>query len=73
MELKDPRTDGLCIDCEEKPAVTNDGRLCKRCLKKRIYQATPDTFHTSDRLGRKERSTKVTSGCSDMRTTDEMD
>jgi hypothetical protein len=40
-ELPEPRRDGICCDCLDKPAVTNDGRWCKACLKRRIVHDTP--------------------------------
>jgi len=35
------REDGLCADCIKNKAVTNDGRFCKSCLRKRIREEVP--------------------------------
>ena len=37
-----PREDGLCVKCLKKEAVTNDGRLCRQCIKNIVKQITPD-------------------------------
>ena len=39
--LPDARSDGVCCDCGEKPAVTRDGRYCKTCLNRLIAHLTP--------------------------------
>lgn len=36
-----PRSDGICCQCEKKPAITTDGRYCKKCLKSIITKLTP--------------------------------
>jgi hypothetical protein len=41
MNLPTPRTDGICCSCIKKPAVTNDHRYCKKCLKSVIARLTP--------------------------------
>jgi len=40
-ELPAPRADGKCVECGQKPAVTRDGRYCKKCLQKIIAHLTP--------------------------------
>jgi len=40
-DLPEPRRDGVCCSCGQKPAVTKDGRFCKSCLKKVIAHDTP--------------------------------
>lgn len=71
--LPDARKDGYCVDCLEKPAVTNDNRFCKKCVSKRIYEANPDYKTTSDQKFRPARSSQVLGGSSDMRTTENID
>lgn len=39
MEM--PRPDGICCSCEKKPAITNDGRYCLKCLKSIVAKLTP--------------------------------
>lgn len=41
MKSQQARVDGLCIDCQSKPVVTNDGKLCLKCLKQRIDEMNP--------------------------------
>jgi hypothetical protein len=43
MSHPTPRSDGLCCSCTKKPAVTSDGRYCKKCLKSIIVKLTPMT------------------------------
>ena len=40
-DYQDCRSSGKCIDCESEPAVTNDGKLCLKCLKARINEMNP--------------------------------
>lgn len=52
------RRDGLCVDCEKKPAETNDGMYCQSCIKKLIkrqpvYDKVRDLNTTgTDQVGR---------------------
>jgi hypothetical protein len=41
MPLPEPRDDGLCADCGQKPAVTGDGRFCLKCLRALCRQLSP--------------------------------
>jgi hypothetical protein len=66
FELPDARLDGQCVDCEKKPAVTNDKRFCIRCLRKRIREANPIVSTFSDQRGRRLRSTQVLAGQAEM-------
>ena len=60
----------VCIDCEKKPAVTNDGKLCKACLKARIRELTPIPKTPGKMRGRKSISLEVIAGCCEMRAND---
>lgn len=62
MELPQPRSDGLCVDCEKRPSETNDGRFCRPCLRKRIDHENPISSIFSDMRGRKCRSPYVIGG-----------
>ena len=52
------RRDGLCIDCEKKPAETNDGMFCRSCIRDRIkkqplYASVRDlNRYGTDQIGR---------------------
>ncbi len=54
----------ICIDCLENPAVTNDGKLCKKCLKARLEAMTPLRTRKppSEHLGRSQRPSNVLGG-----------
>jgi hypothetical protein len=47
IALPDTRSDGLCVVCERKRAVTKDRRLCLPCLRRLIRRISPG----NDRLG----------------------
>lgn len=40
-DLPEPRIDGKCCLCVRKPAVTNDKRYCRFCLKRVVAKLTP--------------------------------
>jgi hypothetical protein len=68
-ELPQPRKDGICVDCESKPAVTNDGRLCLKCLKDRIETMTPwepPRHRWASMRGYKSRDMKTIAGQAEM-------
>ena len=48
MNLPDPRPDGFCAECGTKPAVTTDGRFCRKCLTALVVKISPGaTQHRS--------------------------
>ena len=65
-DLPNPRSDGKCADCKNKPAVTNDNRFCLKCLRKRISEDNPIVSTFSDERGRRQRSSQVLGGQADM-------
>lgn len=40
-DLPDARDDGVCAECVQKPAITTDGRYCRKCLKTLVKQLSP--------------------------------
>ena len=67
-EPQEPRPDGICCRCCDKPAVTTDKLFCLRCLRKLLRDANPIVDAAiRERRGRSARSTEVLGGCADMR------
>lgn len=63
----------LCTECGTKEAVTNDGKLCKGCLRVRLdAMQLPKHGMFDDSRGRPSNNYESTEGSSDMRTTDEI-
>ena len=64
-DLPEPRPDGLCTLCSEKPAVTKDGLFCRKCLGKVLSEDAPirdlNRKGTED-IGRPARSTRPLGG-----------
>ena len=70
-DYQDPRPSGKCIDCESDPAVTNDGKLCLKCLKARINEMTPQEpprQRWASMRGYKSRDMKTLAGQAEMLT-----
>lgn len=68
--LPEPRADGLCCECVGKPAVTNDGRFCKKCLSQVLREREPVVRDLNrqgtDTTGRKQRSPDMLGGVPHM-------
>jgi len=75
MTLPNAREDGICCDCCEKPAETQDGRFCKKCLRKIICQENPIPIVPvfNDQRGRTARPTSIIKGHWDMITTEDQE
>jgi len=69
MIIPEARPDGLCADCQKEIAVTRDGRFCRKCLKARVFELSPNsrnlTWRGTDQIGRSSRSSKVLGGTVD--------
>lgn len=61
-----------CEVCNEMIAVTRCGTMCLQCLREKIKHDTPFPKHTSDQLGRTQRSLKALGGSTDISSTDDL-
>ncbi len=61
----------VCIDCHGRDAVTNDGKLCKPCLKKRIKDMNFIPKTAGKMRGYKSLPTDAMGGSCEIRQTNE--
>jgi len=64
-DLPEPRPDGLCTLCSEKPAVTKDGLFCRKCLGKVLSEDAPIrdlNRKGTEEIGRPARSMEMLGG-----------
>ena len=57
--LPEPRQDGRCCQCGSNKAVTNDGRLCERCLRTWVISMNPGSTQFGGRYRTPEMKQKM--------------
>jgi len=71
--LPDPRPDGMCAECGEREAKTNDGRFCKKCIGLRLLNEYSSLSNLRDlsrkgteEIDRAARDTKSLGGSAEL-------